>query len=96
MNTTISRVPTSFSLPSELLEDLKESAKATNRSLNNYVEGILTEVMRKAKGNEAKRRTKSELLDGFDKACKEVKLFQEGKTELMSFDDMMEQLKKEV
>ena len=37
-----------------------------------------------------------ELLDGFDKACKEVKLFQEGKTKLMSFDDMMGQLKKEM
>lgn len=39
-------------------------------------------------------RPKEELLDGFDKACKEVKLFQEGKTKLMSFDDMMGQLKK--
>lgn len=49
MNTTISRVPTSFRLPSELLEELKECAKATNRSLNNYVEGILVDVMRKTK-----------------------------------------------
>lgn len=39
-------------------------------------------------------RPKEELLDGF--ACKEVKLFQEGKTKLMSFDDMMGQLKKEM
>lgn len=41
-------------------------------------------------------RSKEELLDGFDKACKEVKLFQERKTKLMSFDDMMGQLRNEM
>ena len=96
MSTTISRVPTSFRLPTELLEELKECAKAANRSLNNYVEGILLDVMNKTKTKKYQPRTKEELLDGFDKACKEVKLFQEGKTDLMSFDDMMEQLRKEV
>lgn len=97
MSTAITRVPTSFRLPAELLSELKECAKATNRSLNNYVEGILMDVMRKTKKEEEQRlRTKEELLDGFDKACKEVKLFQEGKADLLSFDDMMEQLRKEM
>lgn len=41
MSTSTLRVPTSFRLPAELLEELKECAKATNRSLNNYVESIL-------------------------------------------------------
>lgn len=41
MSTSPLRVPTSFRLPAELLEELKECAKATNRSLNNYVESIL-------------------------------------------------------
>ena len=75
MSTTISRVPTSFRLPTELLEELKECAKAANRSLNNYVEGILLDVMNKTKTKKYQPRTKEELLDGFDKACKEVKLF---------------------
>lgn len=96
MSTTISRVPTSFRLPTELLDELKECAKAANRSLNNYVEGILVDVMRKTKKQEYQPRTKEELLNGFDNACKEVKLFQEGKAKLMSFNDMMEQLKKEM
>ena len=41
MSTSTLRVPTSFRLPAELLEELKECAKATNRSLNNDVESIL-------------------------------------------------------
>ena len=52
MSTTITRVPTSFRLPTELLEELKECAKAANRSLNNYVEGILMDVMKKTKEKE--------------------------------------------
>ena len=49
MSSSTLRVPTSFRLPSELLEELKERAKATNCSLNNYVESILTDVIRKDK-----------------------------------------------
>ena len=49
MSTSTLRVPTSFRLPAELLEELKECAKATNRSLNNYVESILMDFMSKSK-----------------------------------------------
>ena len=49
MSTSTLRVPTSFRLPAELLEELKECAKATNRSLNNYVESILMDFMSKNK-----------------------------------------------
>lgn len=38
---------TSLELPSEHLEEFKERAKATNCSLNNYVESILTDITRK-------------------------------------------------
>ncbi|MQN12868.1 toxin-antitoxin system protein, partial [Prevotella copri] len=38
MSTTAARIPTSFRFQSSLLEELKEKAKASNRSLNNYVE----------------------------------------------------------
>ena len=49
MSTSTLRVPTSFRLSAELLEELKECAKATNRSLNNYVESILMDFMSKNK-----------------------------------------------
>ena len=45
MSTSTLRVPTSFRLPAELLEELKECAKATNRSLNNYVECLLMDIL---------------------------------------------------
>lgn len=44
METTV-KVPTSFRLNAELLKKLKIAAKASNRSLNNYVESILLNVM---------------------------------------------------
>ena len=44
MSTSTLCKATSFRLPSELLEELKERTKATNCRLNNYVESILTYV----------------------------------------------------
>ena len=41
MDSITLRQPTSFRLNSKLLAMLKERAKASNRSLNNYVESIL-------------------------------------------------------
>lgn len=41
MNSTTLRRPASFRLNSKLLDMLKERAKASNRSLNNYVESVL-------------------------------------------------------
>ena len=41
MDSATLRQPTSFRLNSKLLAILKERAKASNRSLNNYVESIL-------------------------------------------------------
>lgn len=72
MSTTITRVPTSFRLPTELLEELKESAKAANRSLNNYVEGILMDVMKKTKKKEKNVITPA-LQARLDKAREEIR-----------------------
>lgn len=44
METTI-KVSTSFRLNAELVEKMKKAAKASNRSLNNFVESILLNVM---------------------------------------------------
>ena len=44
METTI-KVSTSFRLNAELVEKMKIAAKASNRSLNNFVESILLNVM---------------------------------------------------
>lgn len=49
MSTTTSHVTASFMLPVELLEELKECAKAAKCSLNDFVVSILTEAMRKNK-----------------------------------------------
>lgn len=65
--------------------------KKMNEMIKNFISKAHT-----SHSEEFVPRPKEELLDGFDKACKEVKIFQEGKTKLMSFDDMMGQLKKEM
>lgn len=44
METTV-KVSTSFRLNAELVEKMKIAAKASNRSLNNFVESILLNVM---------------------------------------------------
>ena len=71
MSTSTLRVPTSFRLPAELLEELKESAKATNRSLNNYVESILMDFMSKNKTMEENAIT-PDLQAKLDKAREEI------------------------
>jgi hypothetical protein len=45
METTTLRKPASFRLNSKLLATLKERAKASNRSLNNYVESVLLDAV---------------------------------------------------
>lgn len=45
MDTTIQKQQTSFRLNTKLLEQLKAEAKKENRSLNNYVECILMDVL---------------------------------------------------
>ena len=41
MATAVVRKPVSFRLNAALLEELKRKAASANRSLNNYVEGVL-------------------------------------------------------
>lgn len=41
MTVTTARIPASFRFQSTLLDELKAKAKASNRSLNNYVESLL-------------------------------------------------------
>ena len=71
MSTSTLRVPTSFRLPAELLEELKACAKATNRSLNNYVESILMDFMSKNKTMEENAIT-PDLQAKLDKAREEI------------------------
>ena len=42
---TESRIPTSFRFQKTLLDELKANAKASNRSLNNYVESLLLNLL---------------------------------------------------
>ena len=45
MTTTVGRIPASFRFQSALLDELKAKAKASNRSLNNYVESLLINLL---------------------------------------------------
>lgn len=45
MKTTIIRRPTSFRLRSDLLEELRRNATRENRTLNNYVESVLLDIV---------------------------------------------------
>lgn len=45
MGTTITRKPTSFRLRTDLIEGLKRKAARENRTLNNYVENVLLDVV---------------------------------------------------
>ena len=49
MKSSTLRVPASFRFQASLLDELKAKAKASNRSLNNYVESILMDFMSKNK-----------------------------------------------
>ena len=45
MATTVIRKPASFRLRSDLLESLKRNAARENRTLNNYVESVLLDIV---------------------------------------------------
>lgn len=45
MSTTIVRRPASFRLRADLLEGLKRNAARENRTLNNYVESVLLDIV---------------------------------------------------
>jgi broad-specificity NMP kinase len=45
METTIRRRPTSFRLRTDLVERLKRKAARENRTLNNYVESVLLDIV---------------------------------------------------
>ena len=45
MNTVIERKPASFRLRTDLLERLRRNAVRQNRTLNNYVESVLLDVV---------------------------------------------------
>lgn len=56
------KVSTSFRLNAELVARMKKAAKASNRSLNNYVESILLNVM----ANEPNETTQGSIREAMD------------------------------
>ena len=72
MATSIARTPASFRFQSSLLEELKEKAKASNRSLNNYVESLLISILHPSKVVESNIIT-PELQKKIDKAMEEYR-----------------------
>lgn len=72
MATSIARTPASFRFQSSLLEELKEKAKASNCSLNNYVESLLISILHPSKVVESNIIT-PELQKKIDKAMEEYR-----------------------
>ena len=60
METTIVRITKSFRLRSDLLEGLQRNAKRSNRSLNNYVESVLLDVLYHESHAVTKKQTSEE------------------------------------
>jgi len=54
MATTITRRPASFRLRTDLLEGLKRNAARENRTLNNYVESVLLDIVYNEPNEETK------------------------------------------
>ena len=72
MTATIARIPASFRFQSTLLDELRAKAKASNRSLNNYVESLLISILHPSKAVEDNVIT-PELQKKIDKAMEEYK-----------------------
>lgn len=70
MKSSTLRVPVSFHFQASLLDELKAKAKASNRSLNNYVESLLMEILGVADKDDELLIT-PELQNKIDKARKE-------------------------
>lgn len=58
METAIERKQTAFRLSSDLLERLRVAAKKQNRSLNNFVESVLMDVVYNEPNEETKEAIK--------------------------------------
>lgn len=66
METTIFRIPTSFRLRADLLDGLRRNAKRENRTLNNYVESILLDIVYR-EPNDVTKAAMEEAMSGKNK-----------------------------
>ncbi len=73
MATTATRIPASFRFQSTLLEELKAKAKASNRSLNNYVESLLISLLHPSASLMDDNTITPELQGKIDRAMSELK-----------------------
>ncbi len=85
MTATTQRISTSFRLQSTLLDELKAKAKASNRSLNNYVESLLVNLLHPTAPVKDGHAVTPELQGKIDKAMME---FRAGETR--HFENAME------
>ena len=66
MESTIIRRPTSFRLREDLLDGLRRNAKRENRTLNNYVESILLDIVYR-EPNDVTKAAMEEAMSGKNK-----------------------------
>ena len=84
MSTTIkTKSSASIRIDTDLLNILKSNAKIDNRSLSNYLETILFEII----PQQSIDRT-----EGISQGLREVKMIKEGKLEAKSADELFDEL----
>ena len=76
---TAMKVSTSFRLNADLVERMKVAAKASNRSLNNFVESILLNVM-------YRESAESTTLAAIEEAKAQQQAYRDGKTKVEAID----------
>ena len=76
---TAMKVSTSFRLNADLVERMKVAAKASNRSLNNFVESILLNVM-------YRESAESTTLAAIEEAKAQQQTYKDGKTQVEAID----------
>ena len=76
---TAMKVSTSFRLNADLVERMKVAAKASNRSLNNFVESILLNVM-------YRESAESTTLAAIEEAKAQQQAYKDGKTKVEAID----------
>ena len=97
MATTLARTPAYFRFQSTLMDELKQKAKASNSSLNSYVESLLIGILHPmVKEEDDAPVSKNKFIEKVEKAISEVK---EGKSYAMkpgeSLDAFMDRMEEE-
>ncbi len=93
MSTTpVQRKAQSFRLRTDLLERLKQKADESHRSLNNYVETLLLEMLAEDSAIAAEPEPQYDLTERICQGLREVKMVRDGKMKAKSIQEVLDEL----